>query len=97
MIDYDAVIIGSGTAGQTAAYALKAKGMHVVVVEKSDRPGGTCSLAGCQPKKWFSKARRSLPNPTIWMAEAFCLSPGWPGPIFSGRRTASPKRCRAAP
>jgi glutathione reductase (NADPH) len=53
MTDYDAVIIGSGTAGQTAAYALKARGMHVAVVEKSDRPGGTCSLAGCQPKKWF--------------------------------------------
>ena len=53
MIEYDAVIIGSGTAGQTAAYALKAKGMHVAVVEKSDTPGGTCALAGCQAKKWF--------------------------------------------
>jgi len=28
MTDYDAVIIGSGTAGQTAAYALRAKGLN---------------------------------------------------------------------
>ncbi len=53
MIDYDAVIIGSGTAGQTAAYALKAQGLNIAVVEKSDTPGGTCALAGCQAKKWF--------------------------------------------
>jgi glutathione reductase (NADPH) len=25
----------------------------VAVVEKSDKPGGTCALAGCQAKKWF--------------------------------------------
>ena len=42
---YDAVIIGSGTAGQTAAHALKTKGLTVAVVEKSDTPGGTCALA----------------------------------------------------
>ena len=53
MTDYDAVIIGSGTAGQTAAYSLKAQGLNIAVVEKSDTPGGTCALAGCQAKKWF--------------------------------------------
>lgn len=53
MTEYDAVVIGSGTAGQTAAHTLKSKGLHVAVVEKSNRPGGTCALAGCQPKKWF--------------------------------------------
>jgi len=53
MTDYDTVIIGSGTAGQTAAYALRAKGLNIAVVEKSDTPGGTCALAGCQAKKWF--------------------------------------------
>ena len=53
MTNYDAVIIGSGTAGQTAAYALRAKGLNIAVVEKSDTPGGTCALAGCQAKKWF--------------------------------------------
>jgi len=53
MTEYDVVVIGTGTAGQTAAYELNSKGLNVVVVEKSDKPGGTCALAGCQAKKWF--------------------------------------------
>lgn len=51
--EYDVIIIGSGTAGQTAAHRLKKNGLNVALVEKSDYPGGTCSLSGCQPKKWF--------------------------------------------
>jgi len=46
MVEYDAVIIGSCTAGQTSAHALKAKGLTVAVVEKSDKLGGSCALAG---------------------------------------------------
>ena len=53
MSSYDVVVIGTGTAGQTVAYELKEKGLTVAVVEKSDTPGGTCALAGCQAKKWF--------------------------------------------
>ena len=53
MTEYDVVVIGTGTAGQTAAYELNSKGLNIAVVEKSDRPGGTCALAGCQAKKWF--------------------------------------------
>jgi glutathione reductase (NADPH) len=61
MIDnYDAIIIGSGTAGQTAAYDLKAHGLKVGIVEHSDRPGGTCALSGCQAKKWFYEASESV-------------------------------------
>lgn len=56
MSDYDAVVIGTGTAGQTAAYELKANGLTVAVVEKSATPGGICALAGCQAKKWFYEA-----------------------------------------
>lgn len=51
--DYDVVIIGSGTAGQTAAYDLMEGGLKVAVVDSSDRPGGTCALSGCQPKKFY--------------------------------------------
>jgi len=79
MTVFDAIIIGSGTAGQTAAYALKNGGLSVAVVEKSDKPGGTCALAGCQAKKWFyegmevvaksqhmkSKGISSIPE-TVW-------------------------------
>jgi len=57
---YDVVVIGSGTSGQTAAFDLNEKGLKVAVIEKSDRPGGTCALAGCQPKKWFYEAAESI-------------------------------------
>ena len=57
---YDVVVIGSGTSGQTAAFKLKENGLKVAVIEKSDRPGGTCALAGCQPKKWFYEAAESI-------------------------------------
>ncbi len=53
MKQYDAVIIGSGTAGQTAAYELAGKGLKLAVIEKSDQAGGTCALRGCQAKKYF--------------------------------------------
>jgi len=60
MHDFDVVIVGSGTAGQTAAYNLQKKGLKVAVIEKSDRAGGTCALAGCQPKKWFYEVTETV-------------------------------------
>jgi glutathione reductase (NADPH) len=60
MNDYDVVIIGSGTGGQTAAYALKEAGLNVAVVEESETPGGICALAGCQAKKWFYEATETV-------------------------------------
>ncbi len=57
---YDAVVVGSGTSGQTAAFDLNKKGLKVAIVEKSDRPGGICALAGCQPKKWFYEAAETI-------------------------------------
>jgi glutathione reductase (NADPH) len=57
---YDVVIVGSGTSGQTAAFDLNEKGLRIAVVEKSKRPGGTCALAGCQPKKWFYEAAETI-------------------------------------
>ncbi len=60
MMDYDVVLVGSGTAGQTAAYDLKEAGLRVAVVESSDKPGGICALAGCQAKKWFYEAAETV-------------------------------------
>jgi glutathione reductase (NADPH) len=57
---YDALVIGSGTAGQTAAYELNRNGLRVGMVEHSDRPGGTCALRGCQAKKWFYEAAETV-------------------------------------
>jgi glutathione reductase (NADPH) len=60
MPEFDVVVVGSGTAGQTAAYDLKAAGLRVAVVESSSRPGGICALAGCQAKKWFYEVAETV-------------------------------------
>lgn len=53
MDTFDAIIIGTGTAGQTAAINLAVEGYNVAIIEDSETPGGTCALHGCQAKKWF--------------------------------------------
>ncbi len=53
MRTFDVVVIGTGTAGQTAAMELAAEGLKVAVVEQSDTPGGVCALYGCQAKKYY--------------------------------------------
>ncbi|MGB3224019.1 MAG: NAD(P)/FAD-dependent oxidoreductase [Desulforhopalus sp.] len=53
MKELDVLIIGAGTAGQTAAFDLVAEGYSIAVVDNSGEPGGICALHGCQAKKWF--------------------------------------------
>ncbi|MBO0453868.1 dihydrolipoyl dehydrogenase family protein [Candidatus Enterococcus murrayae] len=50
MEKYDAIVIGSGPAGNSAAYTLKEQGKSVAIIE-SDLWGGTCPNRGCDPKK----------------------------------------------
>jgi glutathione reductase (NADPH) len=57
---YDVLIIGSGTAGQTAAFELNRRGLTVGLVEHSHQPGGTCALSGCQAKKWFYEGAETV-------------------------------------
>ena len=45
------VVIGSGPGGYIAALRLADLGKDVLLVEKRDRPGGTCLLEGCIPSK----------------------------------------------
>src|SRR3954453_9045154 len=47
---FDALVIGCGSAGTTAAQGLRAAGRSVAVVE-SDRPGGDCPHRACVPTK----------------------------------------------
>lgn len=47
---FDLIVIGTGAAGSTAAYACRDAGWMVAIIDK--RPfGGTCALRGCDPKK----------------------------------------------
>ncbi|TVR52238.1 MAG: NAD(P)/FAD-dependent oxidoreductase [Spirochaetaceae bacterium] len=49
---YDVIVIGTGTAGGTAATQLSQAGKRVAIVD-SEPFGGTCALRGCQPKKYL--------------------------------------------
>jgi glutathione reductase (NADPH) len=48
--DYDLIVIGAGSGGVRAARISAAHGAKVAVIE-GDRPGGTCVIRGCVPKK----------------------------------------------
>lgn len=52
MNEYDVLIIGTGTAGQTAAALLAEADLSVAMADKREY-GGTCALRGCQPKKYL--------------------------------------------
>jgi glutathione reductase (NADPH) len=60
MKNFDVVVVGSGSGGQTAAYTLCEYGLKVAVVENSPTPGGVCALAGCQAKKYFYEATETV-------------------------------------
>lgn len=47
---FDALILGCGSAGTTAAKRLRADGQSVAVVEM-DQPGGDCPVRACVPTK----------------------------------------------
>ena len=52
MNNVDVFIIGTGTAGETAATMLRNAGLTVAIADNDDY-GGTCALRGCQPKKYL--------------------------------------------
>jgi glutathione reductase (NADPH) len=60
MHHFDVIIIGTGTAGQTAAVDLTEAGYTVAIAENSSTPGGVCALRGCQAKKWFYEAAETV-------------------------------------
>lgn len=55
MYNFDVVIIGTGTAGYTAAYQLVNAGKKTAIIDKQPY-GGTCAIRGCQPKKYLVAA-----------------------------------------
>ena len=49
--DFDAVVIGGGSAGFAAARTLVTAGVRIAVVEGGQEVGGLCILRGCMPTK----------------------------------------------
>lgn len=60
METFDVIVIGTGTAGQTAAHDLAAEGYRVAIAENSQTPGGVCALRGCQAKKWYYETMETV-------------------------------------
>lgn len=52
MRTYDCIVIGTGSAGNQAAYKFAEKGLRVAIVENFT-PGGTCAQRGCDAKKSY--------------------------------------------
>lgn len=75
MNELDVLIVGAGTAGQTAAFDLVAEGYSVAVVEKSGKPGGVCALYGCQAKKWFYELTEIVARSTHLQGLGITVSP----------------------
>jgi glutathione reductase (NADPH) len=61
MESYDLIVIGTGTAAQTAAGQIRQAGRSVAVIDHLPF-GGTCALRGCDPKKTL----RSGPDAVDW-------------------------------
>ena len=49
--DYDAVILGGGSAGYAAARTAAGAGLKTAVIEGGEEAGGLCILRGCMPTK----------------------------------------------
>lgn len=68
MVDYDVIVIGTGSGGGVAAHTLRKKGKSVAVVEQ-EKLGGECPNYGCVPTKALLQAAETLN--TIKNAENF--------------------------
>ncbi|MBT1165825.1 dihydrolipoyl dehydrogenase [Bifidobacterium simiarum] len=58
--DYDVIVVGSGPGGYSTALRAAQLGLAVAVVERDDRPGGTCLNRGCIPTKALIHAARTM-------------------------------------
>ena len=72
-MDFDAVVVGAGSAGYAAARTLAAGGWNVAVVDGSRELGGLCILRGCMPTKALLHAaelRHAIEAAREWGIEA---------------------------
>jgi dihydrolipoamide dehydrogenase len=53
---YDVVVIGAGPGGYICAIRAAQNGLKTAIIERDERPGGTCLLRGCIPTKALLEA-----------------------------------------
>ena len=58
-VNYDLVVIGTGTAASIVAHKCRAEGWAVAVID-SQPFGGTCAVRGCDPKKVLVAAAEAM-------------------------------------
>ena len=79
-IDFDLIVLGTGSAGSHVAEACRKAGWRVAIIE-ARQFGGTCALRGCEPKKvlWTlaeaaDRARRLAP---VGLVDGAALTIDW--------------------
>ncbi len=92
MTTVDVILLGTGTAAQTVAYACREAGWSVAVIDS--RPfGGTCQLGGCDPKKALVGVSELVDGSDRMQAKGVAtpgLSIGWPDLIRFTRTFTDP-------
>ncbi len=77
--DYDLIVLGAGSGGTRTARIAAGHGAKTAVVE-ADRPGGTCVLRGCVPKKlliYGSEFSRNVEDAIGYSWDVGEVKPNW--------------------
>ncbi|AZS37870.1 Glutathione amide reductase [Microbacterium lemovicicum] len=81
---FDVAVIGAGPAGTAAAIRAAELGARVVVLESSERLGGTCVNTGCVPTRVFAKTARLMRDVRAASAYGITTNPepiDWPATV----------------
>jgi dihydrolipoamide dehydrogenase len=75
-LEYDVVVIGSGTGGYVAAIRAAQLGLRTAVIERAPVLGGTCLNWGCIPTKALLEHAHALKIAQSWKEWGLALRPG---------------------
>lgn len=92
MTDFDLIVIGTGTAGSTAATACAKEGWRVAIVDSLPY-GGTCVLRGCDPKKILRRGAEIIDGTRLMNGKGLdpgTLSIDWPALVERKRGFTEP-------
>src|ERR1700728_3192262 len=89
MLAYDAIVIGSGQAGNPLSQKLADRGLSVALIEQNQL-GGTCVNTGCTPTKTMiasAQVAHYARNASRWGVKAGEVSVDLPGIVARKDRT----------